>query len=955
MKISPFQALTILAKKFGNALPNTLEAKKFSQIQNLFLMGVQNDQDRAQLGELLNDEALKNWKVALGDKELINNDPARRYFESTLAHETLKATIDTLNMDTLNNHFKAVYAEMPFAMRFLVPLVIYKGSIDSKLVQASATAPEYVAALKKLQEPKNWSMLKPSSEEMGGASDVERAQKLQERLEKMQLLLKTVHAAMTAVNTGGNHNFPLNIYGVTDSPYSPERRGRKDRKDEANLPQVVKSTNLGIMRSYHPLTQDDPLYEDPNATTSGRYRRPADSSDYIPGAQMPEKFFLNEVSPFVNSISGTMLCQLRVMAKLLEKEKFEFNDNPDQLKAFFKSMVSYMIYNSGGHSFQEFMSVLDLEQVKEMFKNVPGFDEINLRTLFQDENEEAFRRSINSVINYNDRLLARRTVQEELGEPELKRQLNEGEDELTVRARSHLKPALDGGEVTSLMRKNLAIDRAYQAYTNPRYKNETIEEYNKRIKEAEIVLVKKLNIKVDATDVKQQIMSRIIKREDELQNYLYSSGKTLPQRLDYAYDIYKNEEKTVELRGIAQSFLIYVLDIKTENIEKNLNDTIGRLMLERELLKKTNPDYIPGKSPLNIDEKIKAKLQRTMQFGVSESEEVNNALASKDLLDVNPLSKRKDRGELTGKKTVFFNEQERDMFRVLISQGKFVQNGIPIDTSESISHGKKGFAAFTLNVNGELSVFQHIDHDKTGIAHSSMNKGAPVVGAGEIRIEKGKLISITDHSGHYRPSLYNTYKVLEYFKKQGIDIDGVKILTLANPSKLNILHPKSKEFPRFKEMLAEDLCDGYKTHLKAVLLAAKQDFEKYQSPGIQTFIGYIKDWILGTTTTKDRIAFAKSMVNELALLYTELSQLKNPEEVKQFGGKLQARFLGDQDAASKNRREDKEGKANNQNKSSFFSPGKLEKQVNDFHEKLKSAAEYENEEYTSSLKNINRT
>ena len=39
-----------------------------------------------------------------------------------------------------------------------------------------------------------------------------------------------------------------------------------------------------------------------------------------------------------------------------------------------------------------------------------------------------------------------------------------------------------------------------------------------------------------------------------------------------------------------------------------------------------------------------------------------------------------------------------------------------------------------------------------------MNQGVPVVGAGEVRIKNEKLISITDHSGHYRPSLYNTYK-----------------------------------------------------------------------------------------------------------------------------------------------------------------------------------------------------
>ncbi len=305
MKISPFQALTVLAKKYRNASPGSEEAIKFSQVQNLFLMGVQSVQDRAQLVELLKDEILVKYEVALGDKEVINNDPVRRYYESSLAHESLKTTIDSIDMAVLNRHFNSVYGEMRLYMRFIVPVTIYRGSINSKVTQVSSTAPEYIAAIKKLKDPDVFSSLKPTTEEIEG-TDKTREQILKERMDKMRILLKTVHAAMTAVNSGGNKNFPLNLYGAKDSPYSAERRGRKD---EAGLSQEVRSTNLGIMRSYHPLSQDDPLYEDPNAPASGRYRWPADNSIYIPGAQMPEQFFGSEVSPFVNSISGTMLCQ----------------------------------------------------------------------------------------------------------------------------------------------------------------------------------------------------------------------------------------------------------------------------------------------------------------------------------------------------------------------------------------------------------------------------------------------------------------------------------------------------------------------------------------------------------------------------------------------------------------------------------------------------------------------
>lgn len=425
MIISPFQALTILAKKYRNASPHSEEAHLFLQIENLFLVGIQSEQDFVQLVKLLNDESLLSYEVALSDKEVINNDPVRRYFESILAHETLKTTIDSVDMNVLNRYFNAVYAEMSLNLRFFIPFTIYSGSMDSKLTRASSTAPEYIAAIKKLHDPQNFLSLKPTPEEMQGL-DKTSEEKLYERMDKMRIIVKTVHAAMRAVNSNEKKDFPLNLYESQDSPYSPERRGRRARKDDSDLPQVVRSFNLGIMRSYHPLAQDDPLYEDPHAPTSGLYRRASDHSTYIPGAQMTEKFFSNQISPFVNSISGTMLCQLRVMAKLLEKDKLEFSSHPDQLKAFFKSMVSYMIYNSGGHSFQEFMSVFDLQEVKEMFKNVQIFEQINLRTIFQSENALAFRSSMNLVIDYNDLILARREFQKEL--------LEQDKNEVTLHA-----------------------------------------------------------------------------------------------------------------------------------------------------------------------------------------------------------------------------------------------------------------------------------------------------------------------------------------------------------------------------------------------------------------------------------------------------------------------------------------------------------------------------------------
>lgn len=119
-------------------------------------------------------------------------------------------------------------------------------------------------------------------------------------------------------------------------------------------------------------------------------------------------------------------------------------------------------------------------------------------------------------------------------------------------------------------------------------------------------------------------------------------------------------------------------------------------------------------------------------------------------MDVSNSSKLKN----IAYETKFLDKEQRAQHRVNIVHGKFKKDNADFDTSQMIAHGKTGFAAFTLNANGELSVFNHLGmRDK--IAHSSMNSGSPVVAAGELKIQNGKLLAINTHSGHYRPSLFN--------------------------------------------------------------------------------------------------------------------------------------------------------------------------------------------------------
>src|SRR3990167_11218034 len=105
MKSSPFQALTMLAKKYKGAEEGSNEAKLFAQVKQLFLIGVQNEDDLSKLKIILKDDTLKGYEIqlleqsdfellkhkyddipeedkpkyleAINKLEIINNDPVR--------------------------------------------------------------------------------------------------------------------------------------------------------------------------------------------------------------------------------------------------------------------------------------------------------------------------------------------------------------------------------------------------------------------------------------------------------------------------------------------------------------------------------------------------------------------------------------------------------------------------------------------------------------------------------------------------------------------------------------------------------------------------------------------------------------------------------------------------------------------------------------------------------------
>ncbi len=129
---------------------------------------------------------------------------------------------------------------------------------------------------------------------------------------------------------------------------------------------------------------------------------------------------------------------------------------------------------------------------------------------------------------------------------------------------------------------------------------------------------------------------------------------------------------------------------------------------------------------------------------------------------------------------------ERKKYECIVSDGLLKKSdGMRLDTSGYESHSGSGLAACVINTEGEISFFEH-KYGYDLIWHASLNAGKAVLYAGDFEVRDGKLISISQCSGHYKPSLMNMLIALELLKKKGVDISNVELFCIDTMSGLDI-------------------------------------------------------------------------------------------------------------------------------------------------------------------------
>jgi hypothetical protein len=124
-------------------------------------------------------------------------------------------------------------------------------------------------------------------------------------------------------------------------------------------------------------------------------------------------------------------------------------------------------------------------------------------------------------------------------------------------------------------------------------------------------------------------------------------------------------------------------------------------------------------------------------------------------------------------KVRYLNPEERKAFEVSMSHGKlqFSQSRNVVDTS-----GKEFI--FVVDSNRKMYLGEY---SRGTFNHSSFLSGGAVMGAGELSVKDGKIVGITDKSGHYEPDNDLIIKGLMALHLSKVDLSNVVLTINAHP------------------------------------------------------------------------------------------------------------------------------------------------------------------------------
>lgn len=365
--ISPGQGLLLLMDHYAD------DPVRYEQLKKYYLLGPRHILEHQRIVHALQDQILDAYTVEYSP-HTITDDPTRRYFETHLAYWSLKYGLDQFDVRALMMHNRNLEG------------LIEDG--DERLDTVRSSYPEeFILFFQGLADHSFMPDLTISQRD------------------KLTHLVQSVILGL-AVASIYNDSLPLDLYG--EDFFEEKQRGRKYRVDKSGDSKKrlyrIDTQNWGLLKSVTPLARDDIAFSDKRIS----YLKPSDVSFFKENAAWVKYNFNRLVHPFSNSISGTMLVQLRVLAGIKQFHLFDpLLLKIDSLSSYFKLMTSAMILHSGGHSYFEFLTPITLDAVLDEFRDVPGFEQLNMESMLYTGNELAVEKAIVESRTYNQMTLRR--------------------------------------------------------------------------------------------------------------------------------------------------------------------------------------------------------------------------------------------------------------------------------------------------------------------------------------------------------------------------------------------------------------------------------------------------------------------------------------------------------------------------------------------------------------------
>ena len=176
----------------------------------------------------------------------------------------------------------------------------------------------------------------------------------------------------------------------------------------------------------------------------------------------------------------------------------------------------------------------------------------------------------------------------------------------------------------------------------------------------------------------------------------------------------------------------------------------------------------------------------------------------------------------------YFTESEREEYRLEINNQVFSTK------HDGILHTEDKAKKTHIYVQNKMGQFFVCEHESGLKNHSSFFAGAPVRSAGSFIFEKGKLIGVSNDSGHYRCSLTNFRDCLRSLCNKGINLGDVSATFYNSKTRRIISGIKAVDLLNKNNLLFEPLKSTFETKFS-------QELENLDQSELSNYVLHIKN------------------------------------------------------------------------------------------------------------------